>query len=72
MAHHEQLVLFDLTPYVSQQSAVDEDKALNLKNSQLLRCIDFQQLEIDFYPIEIDFYPQQANEFFDNSLGLAA
>jgi hypothetical protein len=56
MAHHEQLVLFDLTPYTSQQSAVDEDKALDIENVQPLRCNDFQQLEIDFHP-------QQANEF---------
>jgi hypothetical protein len=65
MAHHEQLVLFDLTPYTSQQSAVDGDKALDIENVQPLRLIDFQQLEIDFYP-------QQTNEFFDDSLGLAA
>jgi hypothetical protein len=46
---YEQLVLFDLAPYVVEQSTV-EPQALDFEKVRSLIQDNFKQLEIDFHP----------------------
>lgn len=64
MADYEQLVLFDLAPWTSQQTTVKE-KALGFKKREPLKQIEGKQLELDLFP-------QYTDRIFDKSMRLAA
>lgn len=64
MADYEQLTLFDLTPYISQQPTV-EAKALNIKKVEPLEQSKGKQLELNLFI-------QHSDEIQKESIRLAA
>lgn len=64
MANYEQLVLFDLTPYITQQSTVEEE-VLGSRKVELL-------VKEKYIQLELDLFPQPADVILDKNTPLAA
>jgi hypothetical protein len=59
MAEYEQLVLFDLAPYTSQQASVEE-KALGIRKVGSLEQIEFKLLALNLFPQRSDEIPYES------------
>ena len=59
MADYEQLVLFDLAPYSSQQMPV-RGKTLGLREKEQLKQIECRQLELDLFSKQSDEAPSES------------
>lgn len=64
MADYEQLLLFDLAPYIAQQTSV-EGKALGFGKEKPLKQLEYKQLELKLFS-------KQADESSCETLRLAA
>ncbi len=64
MANYEQLVLFDLAPYITQQSTVEEE----MSSSRKVKLLE----QIEYIQLELDLFPQHANVISNKNTQLAA
>ncbi len=53
MAEYKQLVLFDLAPYITQQSTVEKE-VLDSRKVELVAKGKYIQLELDLFPQHAD------------------